>query len=104
MAVVVALLKRAKNLTLHQNIAEVTFDNSYPTGGEPVTPAQFGVRSIDMMLITNNGGYIFEYDHVNNKIKAYNSTTGVALASPGSEVVAATNLSAVVLRALVIGL
>lgn len=122
MAVIIRLLKRSKNLTLHQNIAEITFDNSYPTGGEPVTAAQLGVRSIDMVMLSNGGGYLAEYDYTNNKIKvltptaphshientaaAYvqNATTAENVAEAASEVANATDLSAVIIRAMVIGI
>lgn len=122
MAVVIALLKRSKNLSLHQNIAEITFDNSYPTGGESVTAAQFGLQSIDMVVLSGSGGYIAEYDYTNNKIKvltpaaphshtentaaAYvqNATTAENVAEAASEVANATDLSAVTVRAMVVGL
>jgi hypothetical protein len=48
------------------------FDSSYPRGGESLTPGDLGMDSIDMMLISPQDGYSFEYDYDNNLLKAYN--------------------------------
>lgn len=92
----VEILKRTKNLSLYQIIALITFDSSYPTGGEAITPAQFGLQAIDFVLLSNNGGNDFEYDYTNNKVKARVTTTGVEVAN-------AVDLSAVSTRAIVFG-
>lgn len=70
MAVTIDILKRSKNLSMYQVLAKITFDSSYPTGGEVVTPAQFGLQAIDFLELNNASGYLFEFDYVNNKIKA----------------------------------
>lgn len=51
--------------------AEVSFSGSYPHGGEKLT-----AKMVDMYLIDNafplpKDGYIFEYDHENEKLRAY---------------------------------
>lgn len=99
MAAVVEILKRTKNLSLYQIIALITFDSSYPTGGEAITPAQFGLQSIDFVSLANSGVYSFEYDYINNKVKAYTTLAAAATA----EVANATNLAAVTIRAVVHG-
>jgi len=55
-------------------IAEVNFDSSYPTGGEPLTPSDLGLQSIDFLNATSKAGYIFEYDYTNQKLKCLYST------------------------------
>ena len=32
------------------NVVDITFDSSYPTGGEAVTPNQLGLNTIDRVL------------------------------------------------------
>ena len=51
----------------------VAFDASYPTGGEPVTPSDFGFRkSIDYLaLIGGKGGYVGDFDKVTSTILMY---------------------------------
>lgn len=49
----------------------VAFDSSYPTGGESLTPADFGLRVIDMILIEPKNGFEFEYDYTNSLVKVF---------------------------------
>ena len=76
-------------------VAAVTFDNSYPTGGEPLVPSDLGLSSIDYLNANSDGSNAFVYDKTNNKLKAYTAA--------GAEVANATNLSAVVIRIFAIG-
>jgi hypothetical protein len=46
------------------------FDSSYPTGGEPLTPADLGLSSILFLHATPASGYSFEYDFTNQKLIA----------------------------------
>jgi len=48
---------------------EVDFDSSYPTGGEELKPATLGLRRFDFVDVPSKGGYVFEFDYTNNKIK-----------------------------------
>lgn len=62
-------------------MCDVDFDNSYPTGGESLTPEMLGLARIQHINIEGKGGYLFEYDYTNEKIKALyptsiTSTTG----------------------------
>jgi hypothetical protein len=51
-------------------IGEITFDSSYPTGGEPFNALSLlGINNVDSMVIENKSGYVFEFDKVNKKIK-----------------------------------
>jgi len=76
-------------------VASVTFDSSYPTGGEPLVAADLGLGSIDYLSATTDGSNAIVWDKANNKLKAYTAA--------GAEVANATNLSTVVVRILAIG-
>lgn len=80
---------------------EVTFDNSYATGGESLTPALLGLATIDYLKANPSAtGYVFNYDYAANKILALRGAgTGAVLA----EETAAVDLSATVTRVQAIG-
>ena len=50
---------------------EITFDSSYPTGGESLTPGMIGFDDIINIVIEPSDGISFSYDYTNEKIKAY---------------------------------
>ena len=81
---------------------DITFDASYPTGGEALTPATLGFVTLTRVDIDPGDGYVFEYDYANEKVLAYwvdTSTDGAPLAQVGNT----TDLSSVVARAAVTG-
>ena len=50
----------------------ITFDSSYPTGGEAFNPLTIGgIRDAETVIIEPKDGFRFQYDHTNDKIKAY---------------------------------
>ena len=102
MAVSVDIVKTTKNNTMYQIVADVTMGDSYPTGGEPINPKQFGLRSIDFLHPANAAGYMFEFDHENQKLLAYEPTS--AAAGPATEVADQTDLSTVTVRIIVHGI
>lgn len=57
-------------------VTNVTFDSSYPTGGEPVTAADFGLSVLDLVLIQPPSGFLVEFDSTNSKLVVRNSTAG----------------------------
>lgn len=78
---------------------KITFDSSYPTGGEALDLTSY-VNNIETAMIEGSGGYVFEYDRTNKKVKAFEAgADGAAL----DEVTAATNLSTVVTYVTVSG-
>lgn len=77
MALTVSIVKRDKNLNQRLTYADVTFDSSYATGGESLTPAQLGLTVIDFFEVDSNPGYLFKYDYTNQKLKAYFTTAAV---------------------------
>ena len=76
-------------------VASVTFDSSYPTGGEPLTASDLGLNTIDYLSATTDGSNAVTWDKANNKLKVFTAA--------GAEVANAVNLSAVVVRILAIG-
>lgn len=60
-------------------VADVDFDNSYPTNGESLKASDLGLTSrIDLLVAAPDSGLIFEYDHANSKLKALYPTGGSA--------------------------
>jgi len=56
----------------------LAWDSSYPTGGEAITAATFGLKTIDFLLALPSAGYVFEWDSTNSKIKAFRTEAGGA--------------------------
>jgi hypothetical protein len=77
-------------------LADVTFDSSYPTGGESITPAVLGLSDIDAIFTNGAKGWGVVYDKANAKLMAYGSTAG-------TEITDTTNLSALVVQILAVG-
>lgn len=79
-------------------VVNVTFDSSYPTGGEGFTPASVGFVSFTFVDIAPSDGYVYEFDYTNNKIIAYwvDTTTDGA---PMAQVADTTDLSGAVTKA-----
>lgn len=87
----------------------IAFDSTYPTGGEPVTAAQFGMSKIvaidtlgPAMTIAGGGtsAFVVGYDSVNKKLQAFGGAAStVALAEA-----AAGDLSTFAVTAIVYGL
>lgn len=60
----------------------IAFDSSYPSGGESLTPADLGLKTIDHITIHSTSGLVFEYDYTNKKVKAYSQ--GVTVGAAGA--------------------
>lgn len=79
MAIAVSVVKRTGITPTGQAVvADVTFDSTYPAGGEPYTAAMFGLPSADFVHCeTARGsattGYACRADHTNSKLLLYNS-------------------------------
>ena len=66
-----------------KGVVDITFDNSYPTGGEAVTAANLGLRTLYNLITPpiragSNLGFVTSWDHVNRKIVVYESGTADA--------------------------
>jgi len=86
MALTITVDRKERMGKRHYRSGTIAFDASYPTGGESLTPADLGMRTIDILLSAPAGGLMFEYDHTNQKLKAIYPTGGgavpAALADP----------------------
>jgi hypothetical protein len=61
----------------------ITFDDSYPTGGESLTPAMIGLGVIDSIHF-NHGedGYVFKYVHSTQKIMVFRTLAAGTISKP----------------------
>ena len=73
----------------------LTFDSSYPTGGEPVTAAMFGFNTLFELIVLTTGAEWFVYDKANLKVKVFTAD--------GVEATNASDQSAVAPRYIAIG-
>lgn len=53
------------------SIVDVTFDNAYPTGGEPLEPGSLGLTNPFAVTVGGTGGEVAVYDSVNRKLKLF---------------------------------
>lgn len=79
--------------------ADITLDNSYPTGGYDLKPTDLGqsdVYTFQSLSATGSGGYVLSFNYSTGKLQAYVAPTsgGGALV----QVTPATNLSTVTAR------
>lgn len=55
-------------------VVEVTFDSSYPTGGESFTPADAGMAEFTFVQVSpdadSTAGYVVQYDYVAQKLRS----------------------------------
>ena len=73
----------------------------YATNGVAITPSQFGFAALEFLSLTQPGGYVFEWDKANSKIKAYRNkdpAAGGGADIPLPEVANAVDITAVVAR------
>lgn len=90
-------------------VRTVTFDDSYPTGGESFTPADVGLSEFLFVDIQNDAdgtlGFSFEYDYTAQTIVALGveQDADAATTEPLDEEDDTEDLSAVVVRVLCIG-
>lgn len=78
------------------SFARITFDASYPTGGEAFTPGMFGMTQIDAVVQHN----------ISTHSVAYSATTGKLLAytvASAAQVADTTDLSAITVDVVIYG-
>lgn len=78
----------------------ITFDSSYPTGGEAFDPGLIGLVRVSSFFFEMEDGFLFKWDAANEKILAFESGTASAALD---EQDAATDLSGAVVRFLAVG-
>lgn len=81
--------------------ADITGDNSYPTGGYAITPGQFGMSKIVAVVVPNSNGYAVTYVRSTGKliVRATGGSSGAAFV----EIANATDLSALTFFAIIFG-
>lgn len=92
-------------------LIDVTFDSSYPTGGEALDPGLVGFSSIHAVApLAKASGLVVSWDVDNEKLMVFRSAalslTGEAqevAQAALAEVSSAVNLSTLVVRCLVVG-
>lgn len=84
------------------HFAQVTFDSSYPTGGEAFDPVQFGLTEAPTQVIPTSrklncteGVLDVRYDYTNKKLMVFCAATGLEIADT-------TNLSSMVVDLIII--
>ena len=82
-------------------IKDITFDDSYPTGGESFTATQMGLEELYIVLISQKSdGYVVQYDYTNEKLEIYEaSADGAALDELGN----AADASGIAIRIIAYG-
>lgn len=100
MALTVAKVTGADHIAgnMRHKVRTITFDSSYPTGGEPLTAGDLGLKAVFEVRahgpFRNTGatlGVTVSYDHANSKLVAYWGNAGTASGLP--EVTNTTDLS-----------
>lgn len=90
-------------------VSNVTFDNSYPTGGEPLTAAQLGLTTILSVICeqgvtaTRTTAITAYYDVAASKLVAYRIDGSPAGQAAIPEVASTTDLSTFTVRLIAIG-
>ena len=95
---------------------DLDFDSSYPTAGEPLTPADLGIDAFDIVLMTPQSisntadedaaadlGHSPTFDYTNNKVIMTYSDLNASADGPSIQVANTTDLTGVRVRAMVIG-
>ena len=65
MALTVSVVDRNVVGAARMNVVDVTFDNSYPTGGEALSAAACGLNRMLVVVPTNAPGQFIEWDGTN---------------------------------------
>jgi len=56
---------------------KLTFDSSYPYGGEALTARQCGMSNIDSIILEPAKGFRFEFDHDNLKVQVFSRAPAI---------------------------
>jgi hypothetical protein len=106
MALTIASPSNARDTTgvpgdMKYSIKTITFDSSYPTGGESIASTEVGLESIALVLLSpDHNGYVAQFDYTNSKISLWEAgADGAAL----DEFASTGDASAVIVRAIFYG-
>ena len=95
MALTISNLRHTGMSGMRSKLCDIAFDSSYPTGGEALTPASLGLERIEHISIEPNGGYFFEYDYDNAKLKAFTPTATQTAVTTDEVTIAASGAGAI---------
>lgn len=88
-------------------IVEVTFDDSYPAGGESFTPASVGMSSFSVVLVSNDvsAPYQVTYDYADELlvVNGVEQDADAATTDPFDEADDTADLTDVIVRIVCIG-
>lgn len=71
MGLTVTILERGSFGNMNAVLGQVSFDSSYPTGGEALSNGDMGLSAMKFAIFEPTGGYVFRYDRSNSKLLAY---------------------------------
>ena len=71
MALTRTLVRQFVKRGMRERWWDVTFDSSYPAGGESLTAANLGLHVAQFVNASGPSGYTFPYDHTNSKLMAF---------------------------------
>jgi hypothetical protein len=107
MAASVAIVDRGAAGDLFFRVVDITLDSSYPAGGYPLTPRDFGfgtngvIFMVDPGTFSKTGGWLVGWDYTNNKLQVFDGSGAANVVC--HEVIATTVLTGVVVRAIAFG-
>ena len=78
-----------------QSHGAITFDTSYPTGGEAVTALDFGFTTLHDVRPEFVSGRFVDFDKTNSKLRLYTAV--------GTEATAASDQSSITVRYVAVG-
>jgi hypothetical protein len=102
MAITVTVVDRMKMQPKRAVIADVAFDDSYPTGGEAITAANFGLVSLSHIIFIDpsiGADKRVVHDRANGKLMIYAEAADGVQAEAANE----SNQAAVSVRVMAIG-
>ena len=76
-------------------MCDCDFDSSYPTGGESLTAASLGIKTIELLIAEPKSGYVFSYDYTDAKLMVYYADYAAAAAGALIQIPDLTDLSAI---------
>lgn len=109
MALTLTSVKKDVWGTTRCHVWDVTFDNSYPTGGESLTGADLGLPHQVFLVVANSKGddasYKVDYDYANEllKVSGVQQDADAAVTEPFDEEDDEADLSGLIVRVVAIG-
>jgi len=73
MALTRSLVRQFVSRGVRERWWDITFDSSYPVGGESLTASDLGLNVVQFANATPQTGYVFEYDYTNSKLQVFRS-------------------------------